>query len=61
MNWLVASRLYDQTAQWQKEHHWPSNKDLLNKLQDHVQKRVGILGYGSIGRQGKQNFNPPPD
>lgn len=53
MNWLVSSRLYDQTAEWQREHHWPSNKGLLGKMQDHVGKRVGILGYGSIGRQGE--------
>ncbi|PGH14735.1 hypothetical protein AJ79_02901 [Helicocarpus griseus UAMH5409] len=51
MNWLVSSRLYDQTAEWQRNHIWYNNKTLINKMEDNVEKRVGILGYGSIGRQ----------
>ncbi|KAK2745874.1 hypothetical protein FQN57_003487 [Myotisia sp. PD_48] len=51
MNWLVSSRLYDMTSEWQRAKVWTSNKGLIHMMQDHVKKRVGILGYGSIGRQ----------
>ncbi|PGH26752.1 hypothetical protein AJ80_01516 [Polytolypa hystricis UAMH7299] len=52
MNWLVSSRLYDTTAEWQRNHNWNEDKNsLLDKIEDNVGKRVGILGYGSIGRQ----------
>ncbi|EEH46925.1 uncharacterized protein PADG_03023 [Paracoccidioides brasiliensis Pb18] len=51
MNWLVSSRLYDETSEWQRKHTWHLNQTLMHKLEDNVGKRVGILGYGSIGRQ----------
>ncbi|KAL1961008.1 hypothetical protein VTO42DRAFT_4896 [Malbranchea cinnamomea] len=54
MNWLIASRRYDDTAQWQREHRWRGGvapDQLMRRMFDHVGKRVGILGYGSIGRQ----------
>lgn len=57
MNWLVPTRLYDLTSKWQREHVWTSNKGLVQKMNDKVKKRVGILGYGSIGRQGS-DFSP---
>jgi phosphoglycerate dehydrogenase-like enzyme len=57
MNWLVSSRLYDVTSSWQREHKWQRNKDVIKMMQDHVGKRVGILGYGSIGRQGNSVFS----
>lgn len=59
MNWLVSSRCYDKTAAWQREHTWGNNKELTGTLQDHVGKRVGVLGYGSIGRQGKHETHCP--
>lgn len=52
MNWLVSSRMYDQTSEWQRKHIWTHNQSLMHKMEDSVSKRVGILGYGSIGRQG---------
>jgi phosphoglycerate dehydrogenase-like enzyme len=58
MNWLVASRIYDKTAAWQREHIWQDDKGLIQMMQDHVEMRVGILGYGSIGRQGKTSSYP---
>ena len=58
MNWLVSSRNYDKTAAWQREPVWGDNKEFMGMLQDHIGKRVGILGYGSIGRQGKQEIDP---
>ncbi|EGC41233.1 dehydrogenase [Histoplasma capsulatum var. duboisii H88] len=51
MNWLVSSKMYDQTSEWQRKHIWTHNQSLMDKMEDHVGKRVGILGYGSIGRQ----------
>ncbi|OJD21234.1 hypothetical protein ACJ73_07428 [Blastomyces percursus] len=51
MNWLVSSKMYDQTSEWQRNHIWTHNQSLINKMEDNVGKRVGILGYGSIGRQ----------
>ncbi|KAK2795751.1 hypothetical protein FQN52_003600 [Onygenales sp. PD_12] len=59
MNWLVASRLYDKTAQWQREHTWPVARNLIDAMEDNVGKRVGILGYGSIGRQGMYSQQRP--
>lgn len=52
MNWLVSSKMYDQTSEWQRKHIWTHNQSLMDKMEDNVGKRVGILGYGSIGRQG---------
>ncbi|OJJ46153.1 hypothetical protein ASPZODRAFT_133152 [Penicilliopsis zonata CBS 506.65] len=52
MNWLITSRGFLKTQQAQKDHIWDRNTPgYLNSLYDQVGKRVGILGYGSIGRQ----------
>ncbi|KAL4790470.1 hypothetical protein BDV19DRAFT_372244 [Aspergillus venezuelensis] len=51
LNWLVASRKYNITYENQKKHIWGKNEDYARGIQDHVGKKVGILGYGSIGRQ----------
>ncbi|CBF85118.1 D-isomer specific 2-hydroxyacid dehydrogenase family protein [Aspergillus nidulans FGSC A4] len=51
MNWLVASREYSITYENQKKHIWGSVDLYSHGIQDHVGKKVGILGYGSIGRQ----------
>ncbi|KAK2809152.1 hypothetical protein FQN50_003987 [Emmonsiellopsis sp. PD_5] len=42
MNWLVASRLYDKTAQWQREHTWPAARQLINTMEDNVVARIAV-------------------
>ncbi|KAL5044989.1 hypothetical protein BDW71DRAFT_208850 [Aspergillus fruticulosus] len=51
LNWLVASRKYNITYENQRKHIWGSGDEYAHGIQDHVGKNVGILGYGSIGRQ----------
>jgi phosphoglycerate dehydrogenase-like enzyme len=50
---LVASHAYPTMYEWQKEHHWatPGDHNRLSSIEDRVGMRIGILGYGSIGRQ----------
>ena len=50
MNWLVASRNYIGIHQAQRQHEWKGVGG-LEGVHDQVGSRVGILGYGSIGRQ----------
>ncbi|KAE8371870.1 hypothetical protein BDV26DRAFT_114244 [Aspergillus bertholletiae] len=52
MNWLVHSRKYAYMYEGQKKHEWrDSLSGFFQGVHDQVGKRVGILGYGSIGRQ----------
>ncbi|KAL3458448.1 hypothetical protein BJX64DRAFT_223690 [Aspergillus heterothallicus] len=51
LNWLAASRKFGITYENQKRHIWGKNEDYTSGIQDHVGKKIGILGYGSIGRQ----------
>ncbi|BCS02017.1 D-isomer specific 2-hydroxyacid dehydrogenase family protein [Aspergillus luchuensis] len=51
MNWLVASRRFVYTHENQQKHNWAKNVDFMNTVHDQVGRKVGILGYGSIGRQ----------
>ncbi|PLB37124.1 D-isomer specific 2-hydroxyacid dehydrogenase family protein [Aspergillus candidus] len=51
MNWLISSRKFITTYENQKKHHWDSITSYMNGMHDQVGKAVGILGYGSIGRQ----------
>ncbi|KAJ5306886.1 hypothetical protein PENANT_c003G06246 [Penicillium antarcticum] len=51
MNWLVSSRQYVKTYEAQKAHVWADKSQFMHGLHDQVGKKVGILGYGSIGRQ----------
>ncbi|KAA8576431.1 hypothetical protein EYC84_006555 [Monilinia fructicola] len=37
-------------VEWQKKHIWGSSKE-LGALRDSVGQRLGVLGYGAIGRQ----------
>ena len=39
---------------WQKKHHWGKHTD-LGDIQDGVGQRLGVLGYGAIGRQSQFN------
>lgn len=50
---LAASRKYSIQYEWQKDHDWSTKRALLADTTDWVGKRVGIAGYGSIGRQGE--------
>lgn len=43
--------------QWQKEHKWGPYSD-LNLVQDGVGRRLGVLGYGAIGRQSTRSPMP---
>ena len=54
MTSLVASRKYNILRERQIEHSWDESKGgrtIFNSASDNVGKRLGILGYGSIGRQ----------
>jgi lactate dehydrogenase-like 2-hydroxyacid dehydrogenase len=48
---LVHSHRFPKLYDLQKEKTW--NQQAGSNVSDRVGKRVGILGYGSIGRQGK--------
>jgi hypothetical protein len=50
MNWLVSSRKYVKGYEAQKSHLW-DRAVYKPGIHDQVGKKVGILGYGSIGRQ----------
>jgi phosphoglycerate dehydrogenase-like enzyme len=52
---LVHSHRFPRLYDLQKEKTW-SQKEGMN-VSDRVGKRVGVLGYGSIGRQGKSDLN----
>ncbi|KAE8350323.1 hypothetical protein BDV28DRAFT_139306 [Aspergillus coremiiformis] len=51
MNWLVASRKFAVTYEDQKKQAWHGSFGRLQGVHDQVGKKVGILGYGGIGRQ----------
>ncbi|KAL9608998.1 MAG: hypothetical protein Q9167_006207 [Letrouitia subvulpina] len=63
--WVVMTALthahhYDMLKSWQLQNQWAANssgvKQLFN-VHDKPQQRVGILGYGSIGRQVGRAFS----
>ncbi|PYI29194.1 hypothetical protein BP00DRAFT_427777 [Aspergillus indologenus CBS 114.80] len=51
MNWLVASRRFVHIHKSQERHHWGKYGEWMSGVHDQVGRKVGILGYGSIGRQ----------
>lgn len=53
MTALVASHNYRHYYEAQKEHRWAKdqNSAALETVRDRVGLRLGVLGYGSIGRQ----------
>jgi phosphoglycerate dehydrogenase-like enzyme len=51
LNWLAASRKWSIVYENQKKHIWGKNEEFAKGTQDNVGKKLGILGYGSIGRQ----------
>ncbi|THX36599.1 hypothetical protein D6D10_06541 [Aureobasidium pullulans] len=50
MTHLIHTHKYNQLYDAQKQHKWGS-KDGSYRVSDSVGMRVGVLGYGSIGRQ----------
>lgn len=50
---LASSRGFGTLYEDQKNHAWGANRAALANSSDWVGKRVGIAGYGSIGRQGE--------
>jgi phosphoglycerate dehydrogenase-like enzyme len=53
MSTLVISKHYKKLYQLQQEHKWGKVPQDLPVPIDWVGKRVGIAGYGSIGRHSK--------
>ena len=55
---LADGHLQRQMYKWQDERHWGkvTGNSTDFSLRDGVGRRVGILGYGSIGRQCKPPF-----
>lgn len=53
MTGLVQSHKYNQLHDLQKEHKWgkTGSSDDYHNVRDMVGRRLGVLGYGSIGRQ----------
>ncbi|KAL8922187.1 MAG: hypothetical protein Q9172_003689 [Xanthocarpia lactea] len=55
MTMLASSHHYSLLHQWQNNHRWgqsdKSGIGFLRNLHDKVGQRLGVLGYGSIGRQ----------
>lgn len=54
MTTLCHSHSYNLLHHWQQQHAWgksTSHNESLRNLHDLVGQRIGILGYGSIGRQ----------
>ena len=51
MNWLTSARKFLQLREAQKQHIWGDVEEYMPTCTDQVGKKVGILGYGSIGRQ----------
>jgi hypothetical protein len=54
---LVHSHKYPRLYDLQKEKKWAQKEGM--EVSDRVGKRAGILGYGSIGRQGEFAYLPP--
>jgi len=52
MQILSSSHREKLLLQWQKEHKWGSHAE-VGMIRDCVGQKFGVLGYGSIGRQGK--------
>lgn len=51
MNWILAGRQHFQVYEAQKAHRWDDKTKYMQGNHDQAGKKVGILGYGSIGRQ----------
>ena len=49
---LANSHRQKQLLEWQKKHYWGNHRD-IGPVVDGVGQRLGVLGYGAIGRQSK--------
>ena len=58
MNWLTSARNYIHRFESQKQHRWGDVEEYIHTVSDQVGKKVGILGYGSIGRQSARSPLP---
>jgi phosphoglycerate dehydrogenase-like enzyme len=47
---LSASHKEKLLVEWQKKHYWGKHSE-LGDIRDGVGQRLGVLGYGAIGRQ----------
>lgn len=52
LTWLASSKHYNMLYEGQKRHEWVASEYNKKRSEDHEGKKVGILGYGGIGRQG---------
>jgi phosphoglycerate dehydrogenase-like enzyme len=52
LSWLASSKHYNMLYEGQKRHEWVASEYSKKRSEDHEGKKVGILGYGGIGRQG---------
>ena len=48
---LMHSHHFPDLGKWQREHKWGSSGE-IKQVKDLCGQRLGVLGYGSIGRQG---------
>jgi phosphoglycerate dehydrogenase-like enzyme len=55
---LSNSHKQKQLLDWQHKHKWGSYLE-FGILRDSVGMRLGVLGYGNLGRQGTRNINAP--
>lgn len=51
MTALVQTHNYNKLHELQKQRKWGGGKDSFRNVRDMVGRRLGVLGYGSIGRQ----------
>jgi phosphoglycerate dehydrogenase-like enzyme len=52
MTVLAQSHRFEVLKSWQRHSRWGKFDDHFERTRDLVGQRMGILGYGSIGRQG---------
>ena len=50
---LVESRKYNHLLAQQRAHAWNTHDPALRNVRDQAGGTLGVLGYGSIGRQGE--------
>lgn len=58
MSTLVLSKFYKKLYELQKQHKWGRSFKDFPESGDWVGKKVGIAGYGSIGRQSQYLLHP---